>query len=59
MIAGAWASASLDEGERLMRSVRARRTTWLANRLSALEPAELNCVDAALPALARLVESDV
>jgi DNA-binding MarR family transcriptional regulator len=45
-----------DEGERLMRRVRARRTTWLANRMSALDHADLAAIDAALPALARLVE---
>jgi DNA-binding MarR family transcriptional regulator len=47
-----------DDGERLMRRVRARRTTWLANRLRALEPAELEAVDRAIPALLLLVESD-
>jgi DNA-binding MarR family transcriptional regulator len=47
-----------DEGERLMRRVRARRTTWLANRLRMLEPDELQAVEAALPALRRLVEPD-
>ena len=47
-----------DEGERLMRRVRARRTTWLAGRLSMLEPAELEAVEAAVPALMRLVEPD-
>jgi DNA-binding MarR family transcriptional regulator len=46
------------EGERLMRRVRARRTTWLANRLQALEPSELEAVEAAVPALLRLVEAD-
>jgi DNA-binding MarR family transcriptional regulator len=47
-----------DEGERLMRRVRARRTTWLADRLRALEPDELEAVDRAIPALLRLVEPD-
>ena len=47
-----------DDGERLMRRVRARRTTWLADRLSALDPDELDAVEAAVPALARLVELD-
>jgi DNA-binding MarR family transcriptional regulator len=47
-----------DDGERLMRRVRARRTTWLANRLRALEPDELEAVDRAIPALLRLVEPD-
>ncbi len=45
-----------EEGERLMRSVRARRTTWLAGRLRNLDEADLETISAALPALLRLVE---
>jgi DNA-binding MarR family transcriptional regulator len=44
-----------EEGARVMRNVRARRTTWLAERLRVLEPHELEAIDAALPALMRLV----
>ena len=44
-----------DEGARVMRNVRARRTTWLAERLRILEPEELAAVDAAMPALLRLI----
>ena len=44
-----------DEGGRLMRRSRARRTTWLADRLGALDPAELGAVEAAIPALKRLL----
>jgi DNA-binding MarR family transcriptional regulator len=44
-----------NEGSALLRRVRARRTTWLADRLRVLEPAELEAIDAALPALLRLV----
>ena len=44
-----------DEGARLLRRVRARRTTWLAGRLAALEPAELEAVEAAISPLARLL----
>ncbi len=44
-----------EDGLRLLRRVRARRTSWLADRLGALEPAELDAVEAALPALTRLV----
>jgi DNA-binding MarR family transcriptional regulator len=44
-----------DDGARLLRSVRARRTTWLADRLRALEPAEIDAIETALPALARLL----
>lgn len=44
-----------DEGTRLLRSVRARRTTWLTERLRRLEQAELETIAAAVPALLRLV----
>jgi DNA-binding MarR family transcriptional regulator len=43
------------EGVKLMRRIRARRTTWLAERLEGLERAELDAVDAAMPALRRLL----
>jgi DNA-binding MarR family transcriptional regulator len=44
-----------DEGARLLRRVRARRTTWLTGRLGTLEPDQLDAIAAAIPALARLV----
>ncbi|MBA2742399.1 MAG: MarR family transcriptional regulator [Actinobacteria bacterium] len=44
-----------DEGARVMRNIRARRTTWLTERMRVLEPEELTAIDAALPALMRLV----
>ncbi len=44
-----------EEGARLMRRIRARRTTWLADRLGGLEPSELSAVEAAVPALKRLL----
>jgi DNA-binding MarR family transcriptional regulator len=47
-----------EEGVRLLRRVRARRTTWLADRMRALEPEELAALDAAVPALWRLVGGD-
>jgi DNA-binding MarR family transcriptional regulator len=47
-----------DEGERLMRRVRARRTTWLAHRLNALEPSALEAIELAVPALVQLLEAD-
>ena len=47
-----------EEGDRLMRRIRARRTTWLADHLRALEPAELAAVEAAVPALRRLLGED-
>ena len=43
--------------ERLMRRIRARRTTWLADRLKSLDSSELEAVGAALPALMSLVEA--
>ena len=47
-----------DDGVRLMRRIRARRTTWLAERLQRLEPAERDSVQAAIPALQRLLGED-
>ncbi|HEU0248714.1 MAG TPA: MarR family transcriptional regulator [Gaiellaceae bacterium] len=44
-----------DEGARLLRRVRARRTTWLAERLRAVEPAELEAIENAVPALQALL----
>jgi DNA-binding MarR family transcriptional regulator len=44
-----------DDGVKLMRRIRARRTTWLAERLQRLEPAERDSVQAAIPALQRLL----
>ena len=44
-----------DEGARLLRRVRARRTTWLTDRLGSLEPAELEAIESAIPALASLL----
>lgn len=47
-----------DDGTRLLRRVRARRTTWLSDRLGALEPAELEAIKDAIPALQRLLGDD-
>ena len=47
-----------EDGLKLMRRIRARRTTWLADRLRTLDPVELDAVEAAVPALLRLVEPD-
>jgi len=41
-----------------MRRVRARRTTWLADRLRTLEPEALDSIEDAIPALLRLVTDD-
>lgn len=43
-----------DEGQRLLRRVRSRRTAWLATRLRELTPEELAAVDAAIAPLSRL-----
>jgi DNA-binding MarR family transcriptional regulator len=44
-----------DEGVKLLRRIRARRTTWLAGRLAELEGHELDALAAAVPALRRLL----
>ena len=48
--------ALTDEGEKLLRRIRARRTTWLAGRLTELDQAELDALAAAMPALRRLLQ---
>jgi DNA-binding MarR family transcriptional regulator len=47
-----------DDGERLLRRIRARRTTWLTDRLEELDDAALADVARAIPALRRLVGMD-
>jgi DNA-binding MarR family transcriptional regulator len=47
-----------DEGERVLRSVKSRRTAWLAARLEQLSPDELAAVDAAIEPMLALVEED-
>lgn len=47
-----------EDGMRLLRNVRARRTMWLTERLRALEPDQLATVEAAIPALLRLLDED-
>jgi DNA-binding MarR family transcriptional regulator len=44
------------EGVRALDDVRRRRTAWLAQRLQKLDPADLDRIDDAVEALARLVE---
>jgi DNA-binding MarR family transcriptional regulator len=44
-----------EEGQRVLRRVRSRRTAWLASRLGALSPAELTAVGAAIEPLAQLL----
>ena len=44
------------EGERVLRSVKSRRTAWLAARLRDLPEAELAAVDAAIEPLQELID---
>lgn len=48
-----------ERGAKLLRSVRARRTTWLARRLQTLEPEKLEAVETAIPALLELLDDDL
>jgi len=45
------------EGERVLRSVKSRRTAWLAARLKELSEAELETVDAAIESLQELIDA--
>ena len=45
-----------DEGRRVLRRVRSRRTAWLVTRLSELSPDELAAIDAAVDPLAQLLD---
>src|SRR5436190_9290630 len=47
-----------DEGQRTLRRVRSRRTAWLASRLGALSPEELEAVGAAVTALGHLLADE-
>jgi len=47
-----------EDGARLLRRIRARRTTWLTERLRALDPTELEALEQAIPALRKLLGDD-
>jgi len=47
-----------DEGQRVLRRVRSRRTAWLASRLRELDADELAAVEAAVEPLLRLMPGD-
>jgi DNA-binding MarR family transcriptional regulator len=47
-----------EEGAKLLRRVRARRTTWLAARLHGLDDPELQAIARAIPALQRLLREE-
>jgi DNA-binding MarR family transcriptional regulator len=44
------------EGQRVLRTVRSRRTAWLASRLAGLDAQQLRAIEAALEALSALVQ---
>ncbi len=45
-------------GHKVLRSVKSRRTAWLAARLGQLDPEEVEAIDAAIEPLARLLEEE-
>jgi DNA-binding MarR family transcriptional regulator len=47
-----------DEGQRLLRRVRSRRTAWLAQRLGELDEDELAAIEAAIAPLSRLLHRE-
>jgi DNA-binding MarR family transcriptional regulator len=47
-----------DEGDRVLASVKRRRTAWLANHLRNLDPHELDAIEAALEPLAKLLDEE-
>ena len=47
-----------EEGQRVLRRVRSRRTAWLAQRLRGLSPKELAAVEAAIEPLRRLIPEE-
>src|SRR5919201_14620 len=47
-----------DEGDRVLASVKRRRTAWLADHLRSLEPHELDAIDAALEPLLKLLDEE-
>jgi DNA-binding MarR family transcriptional regulator len=45
-------------GQKVLRSVKSKRTAWLAARLRRLEPEQLEALDAAIEPLAHLLDLD-
>jgi DNA-binding MarR family transcriptional regulator len=45
-------------GHRVLRSIKSKRTAWLAERLRALDAEQLEAVDAAIEPLSALLEAD-
>jgi len=50
--------ALTEEGQRVLRRVRSRRTAWLATRLRGLAPTELKAIEAAIEPLSRLLKEE-
>jgi DNA-binding MarR family transcriptional regulator len=50
--------ALTEEGQRVLRRVRSRRTAWLATRLRDLDASELAAVEAAIEPLSRLLKEE-
>ena len=46
-----------EAGERVLRSVKSRRTAWLAARLRELDPGQVEAIDAAIEPLTALLEA--
>ena len=44
------------DGQKVLRSVKSKRTAWLSARLRQLEPAELEAIEAAIEPLTQLLE---
>jgi DNA-binding MarR family transcriptional regulator len=45
-------------GDKVLRSVKSRRTAWLSSRLRQLDPAEVEAIDAAIEPLIHLLEEE-
>jgi DNA-binding MarR family transcriptional regulator len=45
-------------GQKVLRSVKSRRTAWLAARLSQLDPEEVDAIDGAIEPLVHLLEEE-
>lgn len=47
-----------EDGERVLRAVRSRRTHWLSQRLGKLDPREVEAIDAAIEPLLKLLDDE-